>query len=145
MDINDLKKLKKLKEEGLITDEEFKSQKQSYLNSFNTPDKPPKHNENKQKDQNLNSDNALLLRRLLKWCGVGVFFYFFVVFVFPYSITCQDGVSNAACNCLKSTLSKNVPFFDKIRFIFIGSEEGEFGSYISGDSFPCLLMEDDEK
>lgn len=58
------------------------------------------------------------------------------------AVNCEE-ISDASCECLKTKLSKNVPFLDKISFLVMGASPEELASYISiMDAVDCAVRDE---
>ena len=126
MDINDLEKLRNLKDKGAITQEELDEQIEIYL-----------HNEkNSYSDKRTN--NGIKIRYFV---FLGLFFiviYIAVNSIFLSIIVCNENSSREVCNCIKQSMVRKIGFLDKLKLLIIGGSREELASYVDlGDLFRC--------
>ena len=57
--------------------------------------------------------------------------YFWVIFTFPQSITCKEGTPPTLCECIRSRINKNAPFFDKLKIRIVGASTEELNAYLT--------------
>lgn len=88
--------------------------------------------------------NSKLIKTVL-----GVFIIFGVLYVIidkgfaSLAVDCKKAdVPEAACECLKTKISKNVPFMDKAIFLVSGATAEQLASYISiMDALDCAVRD----
>lgn len=138
--IKDLKKLNELKEQGILTEQEFEEQKRMYLDSLHhSSSNSDKDTTSKQEKNQMN-----LSKKLILCFGGFLVFCFIVNTIFPYTITCKENITGEACKCIQSTYAKNIPFTDKVRFFLLGASEGELAGYVNGlEVLGCLALSEE--
>lgn len=88
--------------------------------------------------------NSKLIKTVL-----GVFIIFGVLYVIidkgfvSLAVDCKKvAISETACECLKTKISKNIPFVDKVMFLVSGASSEQIASYISiMDALDCAVRD----
>ena len=134
--IEELEKLKELKEKGILSESEYDYQKQIIMSKF-------AKTQNSAEEQNINlkvSTPAHSGINIIWLAIVGVIIYFGVVTAFPKSIECKEGVSEEMCDCIRYNVSQKIPFMEKFRMLMVGASAEEINNYTDLETtFTCAL------
>lgn len=156
MDIEQIEKIKELKDKGILTQEEFDAQIAIALSSTDKDDTKQEY-QNIEEDDDLADDlddesdiakplniylKNLTIKHLIYICVAVVGVYIGVETIFPKVVPCTDSISEQKCNCVKQSLARSVSFLNKVKVLIMGASQEELFSYATLDVFRCVFTED---
>ena len=97
-----------------------------------------------QNQKNNNSNNNKIIKIILGVVVVLGLLYIIIDKGFAsLAVDCKKAeIPEAACECLKTKISKNVPFMDKAMFLVSGASSEQIASYISiMDALDCAVRD----
>ncbi|MBP5698801.1 MAG: hypothetical protein J6W96_04685 [Alphaproteobacteria bacterium] len=137
MDIEDLEKLRKLKDKGALTQKELDEQVANYLNSAKVSQEKIEKTSLSDKPANR---GGIRISHIICLGFVFIAIYIVVENEFPKIMLCNEEASQEKCNCIKQAVSRNISFLDKVKILVIGSSREELNSYLDLSSrFRCSL------
>lgn len=132
MDIENLRKLKELKEKGLLSQEEFDKQISNFLDSSN---------ENAERHKIQIQLNIKPLIYLIVIC-LGIYIGGIYTFSVVVTHSCHKNVSADACECVKKSILKNTTFVDKMKILLTDASYKEIAEYLDfGDTLRCAIAQ----